>query len=34
MAVELPDVPGIEVPCEMCGASIEAGLGILPLNCP
>lgn len=34
MAVELPDVPGIEVPCEMCGASIEAGQGILPLNCP
>lgn len=34
MVVELPDVPGMEVPCELCGASIEAGQGSLPLNCP
>lgn len=34
MSDQLPEVPGIEVPCEMCGASIQMVQGGLPLNCP
>lgn len=32
--MDYPEVPALEVPCEICGAPVTAGQGSLPLNCP
>lgn len=29
-----PEVPALEIPCEICGSPVSAGQGSLPLNCP